>query len=186
MNKLIRFIAPVVLAANLSCSTLKVSSDHDPEAEFKGIKTYAWELPKQEKTGNPIIDSTLLDKRVRTAVDRELAKKGISKLESGSPDILVGYHAALKDKLDVTYMNNYYGYGAGWGWNYAHDSYVQQAHMYTYAVGSIVLDIVEPEANQLIWRGSAQAEVDQKRTPEQKEKLINQAVKQMLSKFPPK
>jgi len=44
---------------------------------------------------------------------------------------------------------------------------------------------VDAKSKQLIWRGSAKAQVDNVDTPEESEKLINAAVKEILKKYPP-
>jgi hypothetical protein len=44
---------------------------------------------------------------------------------------------------------------------------------------------VDTKSKKLIWRGSANAEVQNVNTPEKSEKLINAAVKEILKKYPP-
>jgi hypothetical protein len=44
---------------------------------------------------------------------------------------------------------------------------------------------VDTKSKKLIWRGSAKAQVQHIGTPEESEKLINAAVKEILKKYPP-
>ena len=71
---------------------------------------------------------------------------------------------------------------AGAIWNYA---YAGGVDVYQYEQGSLMLDIVDAGTHQLVWRGSAQAEIDQYAKDEKKDKLLNDAVGGMLAKFPP-
>lgn len=41
------------------------------------------------------------------------------------------------------------------------------------------------DSKDLIWRGSAKAELDSTMTPEKAQKLINEAVQRILENFPP-
>ena len=48
-----------------------------------------------------------------------------------------------------------------------------------------MLDFVNPETKALIWRGTGQSRVRRTSSPEEREKLIQTAVDQILSQFPP-
>ena len=56
---------------------------------------------------------------------------------------------------------------------------------YQYEEGSLILDFVDAKSKKLIWRGSAKAQIDNVDTPEKSEKLINEAVKEILKEYPP-
>ncbi|MCG8606952.1 DUF4136 domain-containing protein, partial [bacterium] len=42
----------------------------------------------------------LLDKRIRNAINDQLAAKGLQ-MTSSAPDILIAYHTGVQDKIDV-------------------------------------------------------------------------------------
>jgi hypothetical protein len=60
-------------------------------------------------------------------------------------------------------------------------TYVRQ-----YEEGTLVLDIVNAKSNQLMWRGSAQAEINRQLKPEEREKRLQEAIGKILAQFPPK
>ncbi len=177
-----RVMGPLLLVAMSGCSTLEITSDFDPSAKFGAYKTFAWEPKPQKITGNPRLDNPLLEKRVKAAVEKELIAKGFSLVSDAEPDFFLAYHVALDEKVSVSSMNNYYGYAPGWGWNYA---YAGGVDVYQYEQGALMIDIIDGATHQLVWRGSAQAEVDQYAKEEKKDKLLNSAVSGMLAKFPP-
>jgi hypothetical protein len=124
-------------------------------------------------------------------VDSELAARGFRKVTS-DPDFLVAYHVSLDRRQSVQTLNSYYGYGPGWGYGYG-SSYrpgywagAPEAYVYEYEEGTLILDIVDPENKELMWRGSAQDEVHFKSTPGEDRAQLNEAVHKMLEKFPPK
>jgi len=180
------------LAATLGvtgCSTMKVSSDYDPDAMSKAreYQTYAW-LPKE---GDIIVEGTrtsndIVAKRVKESVDAQLAEQGYRQAEDGQADFLVGYHVGLAGKIDASFVNTYYGYGVGgwygpWVGGVYSNTYVDE-----YTEGTLIIDVVDAEANQLVWRGTAQAEVSERTSPKERRERIAEAVRRILAKFPPK
>lgn len=184
---------PLVLLAALAagCSTMEISYDFDPKADFAGLKSYQWLKEPQKPTGDPRIDgNTILQNRIHEAVDTELAARGYRKATS-DPDFLVAYHVSLDRRQSVQTLNSYYGYGPGWGYGYG-SSYrpgywagAPETYVYEYEEGTLILDIVNPENKELMWRGSAQDEVHFKSTPETDQAQLKEAVHRMLEKFPP-
>ena len=55
-----------------------------------------------------------------------------------------------------------------------------------YEQGTLLLDFVDPETRQLLWRGSASARIRPSSSPEESQKRANEAVAAMLERFPPK
>jgi hypothetical protein len=140
----------------------------------------------RKAAGAPRLDNEILEKRIRTAVDKQLAARGYRRQSTGTPDFRVAYHVALKKKLAVSTMNSYYGYRAGWGWSYGTVAAGVESYTYEYEEGSLVIDIIAADTRRLIWRGSAQAEVNRTARPEKKQAQIDEAVAKMLERFPPK
>jgi Domain of unknown function (DUF4136) len=171
----------VVLAG---CSTMQVQSDYDPAANFAGLKTYDWIKAAKKVTGNPRLDDPALDKRIRELIESQLATQGYTNVTGGTPDFLVGFVVALEKKLAVSTMNDYYGYRAGWGWSYGAGTgtVMPESYTYEYEQGSLIIDVVNPKTHDLMWRGSAQAEVNRKKGNEQ----LSQAIGRILERFPPK
>ena len=96
---------------------------------------------------------------------------------AGMPDFLVDYHAAVRQRWDVTTINRYYGYNPTWD---APDTYIRE-----YEEGSLMVDIIEPGSRKLMWRGMAEAEVGPSSTPQEREQRVSEAVRRMLERFPP-
>jgi hypothetical protein len=170
----------VVVVALAACAPqIHIASDYDPSADFARMKTYAWLQTPAHVPQDPRINSDLLASRVHSAVNDELTVRGYAESVE-KPDFRVTYHVAVKDKIDVQSFPTDYGYGLG-RWPAGSDVRVAQ-----YEEGMLLLDLVDGETNELIWRGSAQARIDPNRSPAERTKLIRSAVHQMLDRFPPK
>lgn len=161
----------------VSCSTIYgVQYDYNQQTDFSKFKTYDW-LPIPVKAD---IDS-LNVARVKKAVNDDLQAKGIT-MASGNPDFLIAAHFGHKEKIQVTNWGYGYGpYGSYWGGYWGPGG----VSTYQYQEGYLILDFVDAKTKNLIWRGTAKAEVDNVNTPEKKVKLINEAVEKILEKFPP-
>ena len=73
-GQLLLVVSSLALAA---CSTVTPSTDYDRRTTFENYKTYAWAPePKSQTVATP-----KLDEELRGAVDRELATKGLKKIE---------------------------------------------------------------------------------------------------------
>ena len=161
----------------VGCSTVyDVQFDYNTKTDFTNLKTYNW-LPVPEKADIDSLDAM----RVQKAVNTEMQAKGL-RLTSGIPDFLIAEHLGKKDKVSVRDWGYTYGPYAGYWGGYWGPGGVST---FQYEEGSLILDFVDPQTKELIWRGSAKAEVDDVRTPEKREALINEAVQKILKNFPP-
>ncbi len=174
------------------CATMSVNSDWDTRADFSKLRTYAWTSESQPRTQDPRLNNTLLDSRIRNAIDQTLSDRGYQKIPTGTPDFQVSYQAAIEKKMDVTqvsmpYQMPYTTVSGGvvrvnpmWNVHGRTDTFVTQ-----YDEGTLLLDVVDPKTNSLIWRGTAKKAIDEKSTPEKREANIRKAVQKILAGFPP-
>ena len=171
----------LVLTGSLgACSGMKITTDYNPETapNFSAYQTYAW-LPQPIRRDARVYNAITED-QVRRAVDNSLSAGGYRKLTSGAPDFLVAWTAAIEGKVDVTMVNGYYGYGyRGWG------AWSAEPMVREYDEGTLILDVIDAESRELVWRGVAQAKVSQNSSPDQRGRRINEAVGKILANFPP-
>jgi uncharacterized protein YceK len=174
--KILGLVLTVVLAAGLAgCSSITVNYDYDTNVNWEKYKTYAW-LGKESEDATPM-DSNLLDQRIRSSVDWEMEQRQIA--PGDNPDCYVVYHTGAQDKIQVTdwgyrYSDYYWGYGG------------RQVDVYQYTEGTLVIDVIDAETKNMVWRGIGQGVVDQtQRTPEQMQERIDGVVNKVMASFPP-
>jgi hypothetical protein len=172
----------VLLLAVSGCSGVRVTTDYDPAADFSKLRSYAWLDERSGVQGDRADVTSLLDRRVRRAVDTELQHKGWRLVSRGEADALVAYHLGVETRLDVNTIHSGYGYGRG----AYHGGVATHTTVSEYQEGTLLVDVIEPESKQLIWRGSGQSRLRRSSTPEQREQRIDEAVAQILESFPPK
>jgi hypothetical protein len=167
----------LILMAVIGCASLKVSHDYDPGVDFGALRTYDW-IPMEESTGS----SQLVAKRVVHSVDAALAAKGL-KLDHDDPDFMVGMQISGKSSYGGST-----GVGASVGvpigkMNVRVGGSRSKAR--EKREGTLLIDFIEPQSKSLIWRGTATGTVNPKATPQEQQALIDKAVSQLLSQFPP-
>jgi hypothetical protein len=162
-----------------------VRYDFDKNKDFSKYKTYKWVPIKGADQPDE-----LTGKKLTAAVDAELATKGLTKTDSDSADLYLGYQTAIGTEKQFTSYNTGWGYGPGWGggW-YGYGGGMSSSTTYgstsTVYIGQLDLSVYDPVEKQLIWRGNASKTLDPKAKPEKKEKNIAKAVKKLLKNYPP-
>ncbi len=179
------FIAAMVSALLTGCSTLSVSYDYNQEVDFSVYKTYNW-MPFPEG----IETKSLNHGRFITAVENNLATKNIIK-NTSAPDFLIAPHFAKEKRINIT----------DWGYSYAPNViYTRRGYryydpygfypaggisVYEYEQGTLILDFIDANNKQLIWRATARSIISPASTPQKQTEKINNAVNEILQSFPP-
>ena len=164
MRSFLLGVAALALAAGCGAS---VSSTVMPGANLGHYHTYAFYTPPY-RAGAPATPS---EQEVKIALANSLAQKGITEAAPGqTPDFLVAFHARRQQKIDVTSA----GYGWGW-WGGGGD-------VYTYTVGTLVVDFVDPSTKTVFWRGTASQVIDNPYAPNLHK--IDKAVAKLVDKYP--
>lgn len=175
--------ALVILASAAlgGCSSVEINHDYDRNVDFSRFKSFAWiQEPVTDVSGDARSArqrNSLLDKRIRGAVNDELERKGLA-VDTDAPDLFVAYHTGVQDKVDVTdwgYSYRDYYWGAGG----------RDIDVYQYQEGTLIIDLIDANSKDLVWRGSAKGTLDENPSPEQQEQKIRDVVQQILDDYPP-
>ena len=171
-------IAVLALSALAGCNGVKVWAEYDPTTDFSNLTTYGWATVAPTAPNDPRTENPILDARVRLALENELAARGFQEQTSGPPDFLVGYRAVVKEKVDVRYVDDQ------WGYSYTYRSRAPRRTVYEYEQGTLIVDVSLPDPRRLIWRGIARAEVYPGRPQEDGDRRLAEAVRKMFDQFP--
>ena len=173
------------------CTTtpVSVSTDYDRSANFTRYTTYKW-YQDEPAAGRDTTRTynTFLDKRMRTAVEANLARKGM-RLVTSNPDLMVAYDMKVVTKQqvrpDYTFAPGFgygYGYWYGYRYNYGYSRFGRPMMIDEYQDGTVIIDFVDARDNELIWRGWGQMTVGSANASEAE---INKIVGEILEKYPP-
>jgi len=173
-----RFALYGMLLLVAACNSPQVGYDFDRGADFSRYRTYAWIPGAQETSGDKRVDTSLVTARIRAAVDAQLRAKGYTASSSGTPDLLIAYHAGMKDMMKGASTQNYIG-------DRAHGTFTTISDIQPYHEGTLTIDIVDAASRHLIWQSSAKADVDPGLGPEERDARVKSVVQAMLAHFPP-
>ncbi len=171
-----KLIVAFLILAFAACSSLKVSSDYDSQADFAKYKTYKF----TDEVAKLPVDQLNRD-RIIKAVETEMTAKGFTKSES-NPDMLVDLNIKAQQRTEATATNTggmYGRYGYGGGFSTTQISYNQ------YLDGTLFVSFIDNTAQKIFWQGRATKTIDEDASAEKREKNINYAVKEIFTKYPP-
>lgn len=174
-SQAVLIIAGLVFAIT-GCSSIAVKQTYDPKVDLTGIKSYAWlEKPNQMPANakDALANNSLLDKQIKKAVNVQLISLGLQ-MEKEHPDILITYHAGLDDKIDFQTIG---GFHRNRFWD-------EPVYVDEYTEGTLIVDLLDSNSNDIIWRGIAVAKLDETAKPEEVEKTLSKAVEKIFKKLP--
>lgn len=178
MKKLIKILPLLVIFFVVSsCSSVRVATDYDKNANFNQYKTFAF-----YKTGIDQAEISDLDKRrILRAIESELLAKGFTKSEE--PDLLISLFTKSHQRVDV--YNNAWGYGGwGWGgygpWGWGNN---MQPSVSTSSQGALYIDIIDAKKKEMVWQGMGTGYLTQ--NMEKKDERIKEFVAKIMEKYPP-
>jgi hypothetical protein len=182
--KELALLAVAFLFSGVSATVAQdVRYDFDKDKDFSKYKTYKWVAIKGADQPDD-----LTSKQITAAIDGELAARGMTKTESDTADLYVGYQTAIGQEKEFTSYNTGWGYGPGWGggWYGGGGMSTTYGSTSTVYVGQLDLSLYDPAQKQLVWRGVASKTLDPKAKPEKKQKNIIKAVQKLLKNYPPR
>src|SRR5262245_8785045 len=182
MKPLLALPLVLLLVGTGTAAAQDVRYNYDKQANFAAFKTYKWVTIKGAQQL-----SELGDKQVKAAVDAELSKKGLTKSESDTADLYIGYQAGIGTEKEYTSFDTGWGYGPGWyggGW-YGGGGGMTTGQTSTIYIGQLALDMYATSPKNLVWRGNASKTLDPKAKPEKQQKNLAKAVAKMLKNYPP-
>ena len=164
----------------LNACAISPRSESAKDVDFSQYQSFAWAPKEVQEVEDPILDSAIMDERVKAAVLSALVSRGYVE-DNDNPDMLVTYHTTSKDRIRAI------GYGIGLGYrNY--DSYWRRSIQFatpdveTYEEAVLIIDLVDRVQDRLIWRGWRSAALTQKNFSEEN---VVRMVDKIIVGFPP-
>ena len=180
-----------VLVVNLfilfvsGCSPIQIKVDYNKNINFDKYQSYSWIPNEQLDIVDINFEKKLLDSLVTNTANNKLKEKGFI-VNDEKPDLLMSYFLVVDTKTDVYVVDNYYSnipYAIPPTTSSTRD--YQKLRENTYEQGILIIDIVDQQTKERIWRGYAQSRIGIHKEPEKQEKRIITAINKILSNFPP-
>lgn len=124
---------------------------------------------------DPMVSNSITNRALRASVAEAFENGGYVDVE-WMPDFVVAVYASARDKLDLSeWQFGYYNWPHWWDTMPPHS--ISQ-----YREGTVIVDVIDPETLDLLWRGSATASVGD--NPELNTKELQKAAVAIVEKFP--
>ena len=168
------YLALAVTLSTFGCASkyhdIEVDTQANPKVNFDGYESYAWSLEAavvRDPDREWVPTDLNIANEIKFLVNRELRAIGMTEVAT-SPDVLAMYAVGVDMKaLNVV--------------DDPRDDAVQFENV---PKGGLVLVLADPETLNVIWVGSAVADLMDEPTPELAKERLNYAVKKMFKKFP--
>ncbi|MDX1912948.1 MAG: DUF4136 domain-containing protein [Saprospiraceae bacterium] len=181
--KLSALLRIVLLAMPLfwhACSPFtKVYAEVEPGANLYQYYSYKWLPNNGILPGDPaqLRVSEQIERNIREAVDAQMGMRGYRLCDAG-PDLLLHYHVVIQNRVY---------YQTEWECKDEHEArsrtHCQRVRPVYYREGTLMVDFMDAENGQQVWRGVAVGVIDQLQ-PDQVKKRIEDAVRQIFKKYP--
>jgi hypothetical protein len=173
----------ILIILTWGCSGMTVRTDFDPAADFTTFRTYTFAGMTDLNQGG-VLDNSLVRKRLEQMVGEQLSAKGLQQAGvDDKPDLLVHYWIGMKDKQRVESTGpavGAYGRRGGFGYGAGYSGVTT----YEYTEGTLIVDLVTPANNELVWRGTLVGTLaDSKETNLQ---MAGKAIVKAFADYPPK
>jgi hypothetical protein len=172
----------MVLFAITAAFGVSVKSDYEKSFDFSQLRTFAFKTDRA--SNDPLRTNTIEAGRIQSALTAQLEANGFTQSDQ-NPDFIVAFYARSREKTQI--QSTGFGYGSGFGWGYGIPfrgrwrwGLGPDIWTSTYTQGSVMVDIIDPKNNELVWRGVAKDTIN---GIGQSEKQANQAAKDLVKRY---
>jgi hypothetical protein len=169
----------------------KIQAQRNETFNFATLKTWTWNPGKPggvkvwltaESKSEPV--QRQYEPMIMKSVEDELARRGYTQAAPGAtPDFTVTYYLLITAGTSAQEMGQFLPATTAWALP-PFTAQTQAFHMYP--MGSLVIDVGAPNADHVVWRGVAQAEVELKKTDEARAETLKRIMKDLFAKLPKK
>ncbi|HKO61233.1 MAG TPA: DUF4136 domain-containing protein [Pyrinomonadaceae bacterium] len=172
MKKIIVTTLVLVVAITLAVNAQKVQVNQNKNVDLSTYKTYKW-------VGGVPARNPLVNEQIITTIERTLAAKGLTKVDSDA-DLHVLFWAASEMDLHVSHKD--------WGqapWTTG----MKISQSWPVTRGTLQVNILEGKSRTIVWEGTAtdtlnhSASGDMFRDAKNVQKMVNRSLEKMFKKF---
>jgi len=176
-----RIIVVLFLAIlGFSC-TRNLHIEREPNIFIEQYRTYGWNKLEATKAAHPLYSSFELNQAIVRAIDKNLAKKGFRR-NIDMPDFFVDFHIYVEEqKFQNLVCETGFYRGERYLTDLSQRTYCESPKIVNYDDGTLIIDIIDAQTGQLVWRGTAGEIID---NPVYATEIFRLKVKRILKKFP--
>ncbi len=185
-------VATLLLLAplgRLEAAKTDITVEYDKKFSFAGLKTWSWHPEGKGKVllaltadNDPKKVADRVDPVIIPAIEREMGARGFASA-AASPDLYVHYYVLGTLQNSTQVQGQFLPSVTQWA---VPPFLASTTATSTYPVGTLIVDVTAPAQQKLVWRGTAARKIQIDRPDEERRKVLEEAIREMLKKFPPK
>ena len=163
-----------------SC-TRNLHIEREPNIFIEQYRTYGWNKLEATKSAHPLYSSVELNQTIMREIDKNLAKKGFRR-NIDMPDFFVDFHIYVEEqKFQNLVCETGFYRGERYLTDLSQRTYCESPKIVNYDDGTLIIDIIDAQTRQLVWRGPAGEIIN---NPVYATEIFRLKVKRILKKFP--
>lgn len=183
MNRI--FILLVLSLFAAGCSPVSVQTQGKVALDPVKMKaTYAW-LEKAVPSNDIRVNNQDINRLVRNSVEKHLAARGYFRVNPDQADYLVTWFGNIEEEVKEISLASFYNRSGYTGLIGTMPENVKAGKVKkVFARGTLILDILEKQTKNVIWRGSATNTIQEGMSQGRKAQYIDSSVKKILDDLP--
>ena len=181
---LTRVLSPLmitVLSACVSPSPQGPAINFSDSYDFSTVSRIAF-APHKTPVADTVELSGALSDRFRSGLEGALKDKGVLlTTDPAEAELVLHWQLLTQEKVDVR-SYDFFGYRQCWRCGPSKSD----VSMQEYIQHTFIVDMIEPQRGQSVWRGVMQARIEPDREESEAGRLIDTACTEILADFPPK
>ena len=168
-------LVSLLMLALAGCAS-NVVTDYDSGVVFGNYASWAF-APRGEGQSFTSLDGG----RIESAIERELNRKSMRKVEQNEADLLVAWQIVEEERLERTGVGLGFGFGSGnFGWGLSSAPPIREIEE-----GKLVVELVDTDTDRVVWRAASRRYLNENQSSESRRELIDEIVAAMFEKYPP-
>jgi hypothetical protein len=181
-------VSGLVVAIRVDAADTDLKVDYDKTFSFAGLRTWTWHPDGAgdvrlavSSQDDPKRVAARVDPVIVPAVEREMTARGFAR--AAAPDVYVHYYVLATVNQSAQQQGQFLPPTGEWGLPPFNAS---TTALSIYPVGTLIIDVSSPAAKAVVWRGAAQRKINLERPDDERRKVLEQAIRDLLKRFPPK
>ena len=142
-------LAVMATLAMASCSQPPITVSTAAPGDMSSVRTYGWYPGEGDIVGLYGSRGDLAKKTMRESIDKAMRAKGFRPATGGDADVLVRYQLGVKSRREVNSLRTEQRNGV---------TFAVPDDVTIYRAGTILIYLVDPTINDVVWVGTASAE----------------------------
>ncbi len=169
-----------LLVAACSSTSFEAVTDFDGGFDFSGVRSVAIQPIDRTKLNNARI-SDMQVQRINDALAAELQRRGYRVVaDNAGADMYLTWHLVTDERVDVRSYNSMSYYNCWMCGPPVSDVSVRQ-----YTQGTFIVDMIDPERNQSVWRSTIESRLEPNPKPDESAQRRQEAARAIFAEFPP-